>query len=54
MQKGILMQTEEPSDKSLSDLMKEVAREAKRKALISEKELAEKINNLIEKASQKN
>lgn len=47
------MHTEEPSDKSLSDLMKEVAREAKRKALISEKELAEKIRNLI-KASQKN
>ena len=39
----LLTNIEEPSDEQLSNLMKEVAQEAKRKALISDQQLRETI-----------
>lgn len=43
MRKAILMSMTEPSDLELETLMKEVAVEAKRKAVIAERELRERI-----------
>jgi hypothetical protein len=45
----VLINTEEPTDKQLSDLMKEVAQEAKRKALISDKVFFDNITQEIKK-----
>jgi hypothetical protein len=39
----LLTSLDEPSDEQLSDLMKEVAQEAKRKALLSDQQLRETI-----------
>ena len=46
----LLTDLKEPSDKQLSGLMQEVAKEAKAKALISEQELSETIKQAIIKA----
>jgi hypothetical protein len=46
----LLTSLDEPSDEQLSDLMKEVAQEAKRKALISDQQLRETIAREIIKA----
>jgi hypothetical protein len=46
----LLTDFEEPSDEQLSDLMKEVAIEAKRKALIADQALRETIAREIIKA----
>jgi hypothetical protein len=47
MSKAVLMPENEPSDEQLSALMKEVAQEAKIKAEKSNKELLEKVRQLI-------
>ena len=46
----LLTDLEEPSDKQLSGLMREVAQEAKAKALVSQQELSETIKQAIIKA----
>ena len=48
------MNTTEPSDKQLVSLMHEVAVEAKRKAEMAQKQLAEKVKQLILNATLKN
>ena len=51
MKKIILLTSlDEPSDEQLSDLMKEVAQEAKRKALLSDQQLHDTIAQEIIKA----
>lgn len=49
----ILMTTNEPSDKELSELMHEVAIDAKRKATIFKKQLSETVAAEINKARLK-
>ena len=46
----LLTNLDEPSDQQLSGLMREVAQEAKRKALLAQQELTETIANEIIKA----
>ena len=46
----LLTDLEEPSDKQLSGLMREVAQEAKTKALLSQQQLSETIRQEIIKA----
>ena len=46
----LLTDLEEPSDKQLSTLMREVAQEAKTKALLSQQQLSERITQEIIKA----
>ncbi len=53
MSRAILMKIEEPSDEILAKLMKEVAFDAKRKAMDSEKQLSDEIKKLVQKASEK-
>jgi inosine/xanthosine triphosphate pyrophosphatase family protein len=53
MEKMILMTTNEPSDKELSELMHEVAIDAKRKATIFKKQLSETVAAEINKARLK-
>ena len=53
MNSGILMKMEEPSDKDLSALMKEVAETAKIKALEAKKKLTEIITKEIAEAREK-
>jgi hypothetical protein len=53
MKRAILMSTIEPTDSQLSELMHEVAVEAKQKALLSQKQLTETIKQLVLKAIEK-
>jgi len=53
MNNGILMNMSEPSDKELVTLMKEVAVDAKSRAVVTKQQLDEKIKQLIYAASQK-
>lgn len=53
MNNSTLMNMSEPSDKELVILMKEVAVDAKSRALVTKQQLDEKIKQLIYIASQK-
>ncbi len=53
MKNPVLMNIEEPTDKELTQLMHEVATEAKSKALKSQQKLAELIKQQIIAASAK-
>ena len=53
MNNSVLMNMSEPSDKELVMLMKEVAIDAKNKALFTKQQLDEKIQQLIHIANQK-
>lgn len=53
MERAAFMTTHEPSDKELRVLMHEVAREAKKKALIAKKQLNKSISLEIQKARLK-
>ncbi len=53
MRKGVLMADNEPTDEELAELMHEVAIEAKRKALIAQQQLNEKIQQLFREAKHK-
>jgi hypothetical protein len=53
MARAVLMTTHEPSDKELSVLMHDVAKEAKKKALFVKKQLSESVAAEIQKARLK-
>ena len=53
MENNVLMPLNEPTDKQLSALMKEVAAEAKSKSLLTKKKLAEQVTIEIGKAKER-
>ena len=54
MNNPVLMNIQEPSDNELLQLMNEVAVEAKKRALKTQQQLAEKVKQLIAHANEKN
>ena len=53
MNNPVLMNIQEPSDNELLQLMNEVAVEAKKRALKTQQQLAEKVKQLIAHANEK-
>ncbi len=53
MKQAVLMPTEEPTDRQLEELMKEVAMDVKQKVLATKKLLAEKIMMEIQIAQER-